>query len=204
MSVKYYWARFLSKLKPNAIKKSKIDKTAHVGHGNRIVGSSFEKYSYAGDNCVIIETEIGKFCSIAEGCIIGGASHPIKHLSTSPVFVEGKNVLGKNFANNSFEPFTKTIIKNDVWIGNNCLIKAGVTIEDGAVIGMGSVVTKNVGAYEIWAGNPAKFIRKRFDDHTIEELLKTKWWDYSEKKISELAEDFSDVERFLEKTQNER
>ncbi len=129
------------------------------------------KYSYIGNYCTVINSEIGKFCSIADNCIIGGANHPIGWVSTSPVFHQGKNVLRKNFSALEFVTTTRTFIGNDVWIGSNCLIKSGIKISDGAVIGMGSVVTKNVGPYEIWAGNPAKMIKGRFADSIIDDLL---------------------------------
>ena len=76
-------------------------------------------------------------------------------------------------------------IGNDVWIGEGCTILPGVSIGDGAVVGAGSIVTKCIEPYAIHAGNPAKFIRKRFDDKTIELLLETKWWDWGYKKIQE-------------------
>lgn len=73
----------------------------------------------------------------------------------------------------------------------------GVTIGDGAVIGAGSIVTKDVGPYEIWAGNPARFIRKRFDDETIEKLLESQWWNWEDEKLSEMGMYFSNVEKFI-------
>lgn len=86
---------------------------------------------------------------------------------------------------------------NDVWIGSHVLIKSGVTISDGAVIGMGSVVTHDVGPYEIWAGNPARMIRKRFNDGTVENLKQIKWWNWNEEKIKEYAAYFSDSNEFI-------
>ena len=74
------------------------------------------------------------------------------------------------------------IIGNDVWIGYEAVILAGVTIGDGAIIGTRAVVTKDVPPYSIVGGVPAKSIRKRFDDETIVELLRLKWWDWSEEK----------------------
>ena len=79
------------------------------------------------------------------------------------------------------------------------MIKSGVKIADGAVIGMGSVVTKDVGAYEIWAGNPAHLIRKRFDDETISKLLESRWWNWSDDKIRLNADKYNDVNAFLNK-----
>lgn len=119
---------------------------------SHVVNSSLDEYSYIGNYCTIIGASIGKFCSIADNCIIGGAQHPYEWVSTSPVFIKGKNCMNVNLGNNEFNDERKTFIGNDVWIGNNCLIKGGVMVGDGAVIGMGAVVTKDVGAYEIWAG----------------------------------------------------
>jgi chloramphenicol O-acetyltransferase type B len=76
-----------------------------------------------------------------------------------------------------------TSIGNDVWIGAESMIMPGLKIADGAVIGARSLLTKNVGPYEIWGGNPAKLIKKRFSDEEIEKLLEIKWWDFSIEQI---------------------
>lgn len=197
MKIKYYFSKLIKKLHIPAIKDSYIDKTSKVCSGSHLVNVKMGKYSYIGNFCTIVNTEIGNFCSIADYCIIGGANHPINWVSTSPVFHEGRNIMRKNFAKHEFRTTKKTVIGNDVWIGSNCLIKSGITIEDGAIIGMGSVVTKNVGKYEIWAGNPAKFIRKRFDDDKIEQIINSKWWDWDEHKLYKNAIYFNDVDKFI-------
>lgn len=76
-----------------------------------------------------------------------------------------------------------TVIGNDVWIGAEAMIMPGVKISDGAVIGARSLVTKNIGPYEIWGGNPAQLIKKRFCDEDVEKLLQLKWWDWDLEKI---------------------
>ena len=76
------------------------------------------------------------------------------------------------------------------------MIKAGLTIGDGAIIGMGSVVTKDVGPYEIWAGNPAKMIRKRFDIDKINKMLEIKWWNWEDEEIEKYAKTFNDIDEF--------
>lgn len=78
-------------------------------------------------------------------------------------------------------------IECDVWIGINAIIRAGVTIGNGAVIGMGSVVTKDVDAFTIVAGCPTKIIGKRFDDDTINKLSKIKWWDFNDDMLYKYA-----------------
>ena len=200
--IKYGVARVLNR-RPSAIRGSVIDKTASVGNGAQIVNCKIGRYSYIYGTSAV-ETEIGSFCSIAAGSSIGGGSHPTDWVSSSPVFYKGRNVLKTNFSQNEYKEYKKTTIGNDVWIGSSCRIKGGVTIGDGAVIGMGSVVTKDVPPYEIWAGNPAKFIRKRFDDETIDKLLKIKWWDLPDEKLEEFGDVFSDpnklIKYFEEKT----
>lgn len=194
--IRYGMARVLNR-KPSAIRGSVIDKTASVGNGAQIVNCKIGRYSYLYGTSAV-QTEIGAFCSIASGSTIGGGSHPTDWVSSSPVFYKNRNVLKTNFSQNEYQEFSQTMIGNDVWIGSKCLVKGGVTIGDGAVIGMGSVVTKDVPPYEIWAGNPAKFIRKRFDDETIEKLLEIKWWDFSDEKLAELGDLFHDPKKLIE------
>lgn len=193
--VKYIVSRIMSR-KPSAVKKSQIHKKAKIGDGARIVNCKIDKYSYIYGSSAA-HTDIGAFCSIAAGCMIGGGSHPTDWVSTSPVFYKGRNVLNKNFSKNQYSEYKKTVIGNDVWIGAQCLIKGGVTIGDGAVIGMGSVVTHDVPPYEIWGGNPAHFIRKRFDDETVKKLLELKWWLLEDDMLLKYGDDFNDVDAFI-------
>ena len=199
MNFIYLISKMIKKLHIPAVRDSKIHPTAIICSGSHIVRTSLGKYSYVGNFCTVINAAIGGFCSIADNCIIGGASHPIEWVSTSPVFHRGKNILRKNYSNHEFNTTEKTYIGNDVWIGNNCLIKSGIKINDGAVIGMGSVVTKDVGAYEIWGGNPARLIRKRFSDDKIENLLEIKWWNFEDTKLSEHAKYFDSIDQFIER-----
>lgn len=197
MNLWYLISKLIKKLHIPAIKNSIIDKTAKVCSYSHVVNTEMGKYSYIGNNCTVVNVQIGKFCSIADNCIIGGASHPIEWVSTSPVFHEGKNIMKRNFSNHTYSTGSKTVIGNDVWIGNDCLIKSGVKVEDGAAIGMGSILTKNVGAYEIWAGNPARLIRMRFSEDKIEKLLESNWWEWDDEPLSKKAYCFNDIEKFL-------
>lgn len=150
-----------------------------------------------GNNSTIIDAEIGKFCSIADNVIIGGGSHPVTWVSTSPVFHKGKNILGKNFSIHEYKAFERTTIGNDVWIGSDCLIKSGIQISNGAIIGMGAVVTKNVGPYEIWGGVPARKIATRFDKEYIDKINNLEWWNWSVNEIEIKSKFFNDPKSLL-------
>lgn len=180
------------------LQEAVVDKTAAICSGVRFYRGKIGKYSYIGNNSFVSDTDIGSFTSISTDCYIGGTSHPTDWVSTSPVFHKWENIMKKNFARHEFEIFKRTTIGNDVWIGNRVMIKAGVKIADGAVIGMGSIVTKNIGPYEIWAGNPARLIRKRFEDETIDALEKMKWWEWDDNKIEKYAEKFTVPSELIE------
>lgn len=197
MKISYLIAKIIKKSYLPAIKNSNIDKTSKICSASQLRNVDINKYSYVGPACSITDTEIGSFCSIAANSSIGGGSHPINWVSSSPVFTNGKNIMGENFSSHNFNPYKKTIIKNDVWIGTNCLIKSGVIIGNGSVIGMGSVVTKDIGDYEIWAGNPARFIRKRFTNEIIEQLLKSEWWLWSNEELRRKSINFNNIEKFI-------
>ena len=196
--ITFYLAKFIELyLNPSAIRNSKIDKQAKICGGVAINNSKVGKFSYIGNNSRINNCEIGKFCSIAGSVIIGGGNHPMNWVSTSPVFHSKKNIFNKSFSDNYFDPYSNTYIGNDVWIASNVLIKSGVKIGDGAIVGMGSVVTKDVPAFQVWAGNPAKFIKKRFDDDLIEKLEEIKWWDWNDNKLNSLSDLFNNTEKFI-------
>ncbi|MDR1530028.1 MAG: CatB-related O-acetyltransferase [Burkholderiales bacterium] len=169
------------------VKPTIKNKNIIVGDFTYFSDLDFEKhvihhYDFYGDKLVI-----GKFCQIASGVnfIMNGANHQMACVSTFPFYIfEGWN-----------EPIPSldkmplkgdTVIGNDVWIGQNAIILAGVHIGDGAIIGLNSVVGHDIAPYTIVAGNPAKPIRKRFDDELIGLLLKLKWWDKPIEEINRL------------------
>ena len=130
---------------------------------------------------------IGKFCSIACGAkfLFNSANHKMASLSTYtfPLFFEEWGLKKENVAQ-AWDQTGDIMIGNAVWIGYEAVILSGVTIGDGAVIGCRAVVTKDIPPYTIVGGVPAKPIRKRFDEETIKELQKIKWWDWPEEKIA--------------------
>jgi len=130
---------------------------------------------------------IGKFCSIACGArfIFNSANHALGSLSTYPfpLFFEEWG-LDKADVAGSWDNKGDIVVGNDVWIGYEAVVMAGVTIGDGAIIGARAVVTKDVPPYTIVGGVPAKPIRRRFPDSTVDELLKLRWWDWTRERIA--------------------
>lgn len=146
---------------------------------------NFEKnvkyhFDFTGDKLII-----GKFCMIASGAsfIMNGGNHLTEALSSYPFSVFGNGwehaMDGKSFPNKG-----NITIGNDVWIGHNATIMAGITIGDGAIIATNSTVVSDVKPYTIVGGNPAKEIKQRFSDETIKRLLELKWWDWPIEKIT--------------------
>lgn len=129
---------------------------------------------------------IGKFCSIACGAkfLFNSANHALGSLSTYPfpIFYDEWGLEGKNVAD-AWDNKGDIVLGNDVWIGYEAVILAGVTIGDGAIIGARAVVTRDVPPYAIVGGVPARLIRRRFDDATIEALLDLRWWDWEPERI---------------------
>ena len=158
-----------------------------VGDFSYIADSDFEShvthhYEWLGDKLII-----GKFCQIASGVefVMNGANHQMNAVSTFPFFtLEGWDM--EPLANEDMPLKGDTVIGNDVWIGQNAVILPGVHIGDGAIIGANSIVGSNVEPYTIVVGNPARVLRKRFDDELISLLLTFRWWDKSIKEINSL------------------
>lgn len=162
---------------------SKIDKTAKVYSGTEFYNSSIGRHSYIGYNSEVHSCDIGSFCSIANQLIVGGANHPLNWVSTSPVFYNVLGGTGRHLGNHEIAPLKRTIIGNDVWIGSRVTIMQGLNIGTGAVIGAGSIVTKDVPPYAVVAGSPARIIKYRFDENTIQKLLNSKWWELSDEEL---------------------
>ena len=143
---------------------------------------------------------IGRYCSFGEEVQIGRQNHPLTWVSTSPAFYLGDQLfsLGNNFTgakdyhNYKFTyegPPTKakiTNIGNDVWIGHGAYISAGVSIHHGAVVAAHSVVTKDVPAYAVVAGNPATVKRWRVDPNIVSGMLRARWWRYAPWQLTHL------------------
>ena len=151
-----------------------------IGRFNNISHSHIGDGSYTNDFTVIKYAKIGKYCSISWNVTIGGANHDFERITSCPLcrLFDDEKAYYKSF----FEE--ELVIGNDVWVAAGVHILRGVHIGDGAIIGANSVVTKDVPPYEIWGGNPARFIKKRFSDKIIEQLIKIKWWNFSQKQLT--------------------
>lgn len=163
--------------------------------------------TYIGRLSNISNTRIGKYSCI--GCIktvVG--RHPVKGecISIYPAFYSDRAQYGYTYSSGSSfeeerfvddEKKYNISIGNDVWIGWGVMITDGVTIGDGAVIGAESLVNSDVEPYAIYAGTPAKRIGSRFDEATVEKLLKLRWWDKDEAWLKEHADDFIHPDKFL-------
>lgn len=169
------------------IKPTIKNKNIIVGDFSYFADVDFEKhvthhYNFIGDKLII-----GKFCQIGKGVefIMNGANHQMNAISTFPFYtLEGWKQEVPMLSEMPLKG--DTIVGNDVWIGQNATILPGVKIGDGAIIGANSVVGSDIKPYTIVAGNPAKFVRRRFDNQLINLLLKLKWWNKSVEEINNL------------------
>lgn len=170
----------------NIIKSPQIEVGDFTYYDDFETVENFEKnvrylFDFVGDKLTI-----GKFCQIASGVtfIMNGANHLTDAVSTFPFAIFGDDWAGA-MAGKTYPSRGDTTVGNDVWIGYEATIMAGVTIGDGAIIGAKSVVTRDVPPYTIIGGNPAREIRKRFSGEQIEHLLAVRWWDWPVKRITE-------------------
>jgi virginiamycin A acetyltransferase len=145
-------------------------------------------FTYIGFNCTVTKSEIGRYCSIANNVSIGIGEHRLEKVSTSSIFYD-----------NPYEVLTqkKCTIGNDVWIGTNSVIRRGVRIGDGAVVGANSFVNRDVPDFAVCAGSPAKILKYRFNESQIGAIRNSKWWelDVAEAKtvIMKLEETFKNT-----------
>ncbi len=156
------------------ISKTTLEDYVGIGRNSIVERSYFARHSYVGYNAIVENTEIGKFSSLSWNTTISAAHHPKEYLSQHEFLYERRhNIVKKEI----YDPHPKkVVIGNDVWIGANAIVMPGLTISDGAIVGAGAVVTKDVPAYAIVTGVPAKIIKFRFSRTIINELLKIKWW----------------------------
>ena len=203
--IKYLIGFFINLFNPAVSLFAKIDNKSKISHKAKVYGnvqvthSTMGDYSYIGGNSRIIHADIGKFCSIAGETKIGMGTHTLDKISTSSIFTEAKNGTKHSWVKEStVNPFRRVVVGNDVWIGVRTMVMGGVKIGDGAVIGAGSIVTKDIPPYAVAAGVPAKLIRYRFPQEQIDALLAHPWWNLPEDKLKERIKLFQNSENIDE------
>jgi len=180
----------------NKVKLINCNYTDTVGfaYESQVSNCNIGDFTSIGRYDKIVHTDFGRYCSVSWDVTINAIGHEMNKLTTHsfarrPDFGFGVEKDGR--------VYKRVIIKNDVWIGANTVVMPGLTIGNGAIIGAGAVVTKDVPDYAIVVGVPAKVIKYRFSKEIIEELLKLKWWNWDREVIknnihlfqSEITED---------------
>lgn len=204
----------------NRLKREKktIIKTRHIAdnvklgkycmvHKNVMLGANVEigDCTYiSSDTTIDSNVHIGKYCSIARNVFIAPGVHKSNYITTHPILFNPYWRKKLNIKENDKydkkigKEDEKTYIGNDVWIALNAIIMRGVTIGDGAIIGAGAIVTKDVEPYSVVVGNPAKHIKYRFEKEYVDKLKKQepKWWDIEENELQERIDHMYDIEDY--------
>jgi acetyltransferase-like isoleucine patch superfamily enzyme len=159
-----------------SLRNCTVSWSSRVERGAVLVNSTVGAYTYVAAGVFLNRTHVGNYCSIASGSKIGGMEHPWRSGSTSTRL--SRHRIAE----------TETLIEDDVWIGSNVVVRQGIHIGRGAVLGAGSVVLENVPAYTIVAGVPARAIRKRFSEEIIQQVANTRFWEYHPDKAKQLLD----------------
>lgn len=174
---------------------SKIAENCHVLESCIIWDSAIMTFSYIGRNSMVQHATIGSFCSIANDVYIGLGAHPSHTFSTSPLFYRVANTFNVSLVENDYDfaEYRPIEIGHDVWIGSRAMVLDGVKVGDGAIIAANAVVTKDVPAYAVVAGVPAKIIRYRFSPEKIDKLLSEQWWLWPLNEIKRRMNELNDL-----------
>jgi chloramphenicol O-acetyltransferase type B len=186
------------------ILESEFEGNSDIGDFTCINRSVVNSYSGIGALTYISDSLVGRYAMIGSRVSIGGFEHPTNWLSVA-AFQWGQSTENWDVSqdvkielhNNMKPTYLKTVVGPDCWVGNNSVVLSGVNLGIGSVIGAGSVVTKDVGNYEIVVGNPARVLRKRFNMKIVHELIESKWWELPLEKIAHL--DFKNIDLSLKK-----
>lgn len=163
--------------------------TFWAGSGRSLISMGAFSYTHS---FLPHSVKVGRYCSIALGLRIMGESHPTDWISSSPVFYNQRLMMHTFAADHEVEleqhsfdqPESDITIGNDVWIGEHVTLARGISIGDGAIIASNATVTKDVPPYAVVGGVPAKVIRPRFHEKTVEELRDIAWWRFSPDQLN--------------------
>lgn len=183
------------------IKDCSFGEFVEIGANNNIQESSINDYSYTSENCQIIYSNIGKFVNIASYVRLNPGQHPMQNVTQHHMQYR-REIFG--FGEDDLDFFDwrrekKVEIGHDAWIGHNVTIMGGVKIGTGAVIGSSAIVTKDIPDFAIAVGNPARVLKYRFDEKTIDSLKNIAWWNWDHEQLKLAMDDFKDSNLFIEK-----
>lgn len=172
------------------LRDCRLDNYTQINRRNILENVTIGKATYTGSNTILKHVMVGKYCSISWNVSATGNMHDYRRATSHPfTYLKSFGIVESN-GQTIRQPIN---IGNDVWIGANACILPGVTIGDGAVIGAGSVVTKDVPPYAITVGNPGKVLKYRFEDEIISILKKSRWWDWPQTLIADNIELFNNT-----------
>jgi phosphonate metabolism protein (transferase hexapeptide repeat family) len=176
-----------------AVKRSRMGAWTVLGPNTRLVDSDFGDYAYTARDCDIYNADVGKFCNIAAGVRINPTNHPMWRASQHHFTYRSRS--HQLDAEDDSEIFAwrrahRVTIGPDVWIGHGAILMPGITVGVGAVVGAAAVATRDVPAYTIVVGVPARVLRRRFDEKLEAALLRIAWWDWPREKLATALQDF--------------
>ncbi len=187
----------------SVVRDSRFGKYCKVGARTTVIESAFGDYSYAVNDCEIVYSDIGKFVSIGALVGLNPANHPMERAAQAHFTYRSWQYF-EDLADEA-EEFEKrraqrVVIGHDVWIGRAAIVLPGRSIGNGAIVGAGAVVTKDVAPYTIVAGNPARVVRRRFSEEIAARLDRLAWWDWAHRDLRRAVPDFRSlsVEAFLD------
>jgi acetyltransferase-like isoleucine patch superfamily enzyme len=189
----------------NADERCSFEQGVKVSANCTLAHATVGCYSYVGGNSVLLNCQVGRYCSIGPEVRIGLGLHPVDGvISTFPGFYSQNRTTIRFYRDPRIQEYKRAVVGHDVWIGARATVLDGVSVGDGAVVAAGSVVVKDVGAYTVVGGVPARLIKQRFSDEEIRELLDFAWWNRSSEFCREHGALFLDSARFLTFIREER